>query len=262
MDRAAYLSLLEADGQLLLTAAQEQLDRPVPPCPGWVVRDVVQHTAEVYEHKITCIELRGERPEPWPPPWPDDRDPLEWFADAHRRMVETLQSIDPDAPSWTWWPPDQRAGFWVRRMAQETAIHRVDVQSAAGAIGPVAADLAVDGIDEVLAMMLAGDWSDEPQPGSTGTIAVDAGGQRWWVELAVEQVTVEQVIVEQLTTEQVTAEGRNADRAAREPDARVSGDPSDVLLWLWGRAGDAAVTITGDPAAAQRLRARLAVATQ
>jgi hypothetical protein len=30
------------------------------------------------------------------------------------------------------------------------------------------------GIDEVLVMMLAGDWSDDPQPGSSGTVVVAA----------------------------------------------------------------------------------------
>ena len=68
----------------------------------------------------------------------------------------------------TWWPPDQTVGFWLRRMAHETSIHRRDVESAVGAETPVAPDLAVDGIDEVLALMLAGDWSDEVVPEASG----------------------------------------------------------------------------------------------
>ncbi len=35
-----------------------------------------------------------------------------------------------------------------------------------------------------------------------------------------------------------------------------------LLLWLWGRAPDAAVTATGDEGAVRRLRDRLALATQ
>ena len=54
-------------------------------------------------------------------------------------------------------------------MAHETSIHRRDVESAVGATTPVAADLAVDGIDEVLALMLAGDWSDEVVPEASGS---------------------------------------------------------------------------------------------
>ena len=44
--------------------------------------------------------------------------------------------FDPAAPSWTWWPDDQTAGFWLRRMAQETAVHRVDVELPLGATTP------------------------------------------------------------------------------------------------------------------------------
>src|SRR5690606_4655181 len=41
--------------------------------------------------------------------------------------------------------------FWVRRQAHETAIHRVDVESARGdEVSPVGEAFAVDGIDELL----------------------------------------------------------------------------------------------------------------
>ncbi|HEX8003870.1 MAG TPA: maleylpyruvate isomerase family mycothiol-dependent enzyme [Mycobacteriales bacterium] len=241
MDRERFLDLLRADGDLLLLAAHRGLDPAVPSCPGWTVRDAVVHTAEVYEHKLACIALAGERPDPWPPSWPD-RDPLEWYADAHARLVETLTATDPAAPSWTWWPDDRTAGFWVRRMAQETAVHRADVESAFGPVSPIDAELAVDGVDEVLAMMLAGDWSDLPQPSLTGTAAVETGGRRWHVDLAPALVTV-------------TESGEPA-------AATVAGEPGDVLLWLWGRAPDSAVRIDGDASSVGRFRERLALATR
>jgi hypothetical protein len=50
--------------------------------------------------------------------------------------------------------------------------------------------------------------------------------------------------------------------AANDADVTIGGGPSDVLLWLWGRAADDAVTIDGDPGAARRFRERLALATQ
>lgn len=238
MDRDRYLDLLRHDGALLRSAATD-LDAPVPTCPGWTVRDAVEHTAEVYEHKVACIAAGGTRPQPWPPERPEGEDPLSRFDTAFARLVETLAATDPAAPSWTWWPEDQTAGFWVRRMAQETAVHRADVQSAAGTVTPVDAELAVDGVDEVLVMMLAGDWSTDAQPDLTGSARVTTGGRSWRVVMAPEQVDV-------------TEDGGDA-------EATVSGEPSDVLLWLWGRAGDDAVRIEGD---ASRFRARLALATQ
>jgi uncharacterized protein (TIGR03083 family) len=242
MDREAYLRLLRSDGDLLASTAATNLGAAVPPCPGWTVEDVVTHTATVYEHKIECIRLGGQRPDPWPPDWPADRDPLAWFGDAHQRLLSILESVAPDAPSWTWFPADQTAGFWVRRMAQETAVHRVDVQSAGSGVTPVDADLAVDGIDEVLQMMLAGDWSDLPQPGSRADVTVEAGGRAWTVLISPEEIEV-------------------VDRAATT-SAQISGESSDVVLWLWGRRPDAAVTTRGDAAHARVLRERLALATQ
>ncbi len=244
MDRDRYLALLESDGNLLADSAGRDLDAAVPPCPGWVVRDVVTHTAEVYEHKLACIALRAA-PQPWPPAWPADRDPLEWFADAHGRLLDVLRSTDPATPAYTWFPPDQTVGFWVRRMAQETAVHRVDTQSAlAEAVTPVDDELAVDGVDEVLELMLAGDWSDEPVAAGAGTrVEVSAGGRAWVVALQPESV-------------QVSAPDGSP------VDAGVSGAPSDVLLWLWGRTSDDSVMLSGDRALGQVFRERLALATQ
>ena len=241
MERARYLELLHADATLLrAAAARADLGAAVPTCPGWTVRDAVEHVAEVYEHKVAAIELRGQRPEPWPPERPAGRDPLAWFDEAYARLRDTLTRTDPAAPSWTWWPADRTAGFWVRRMAQETAVHRADVESASGPVTPVAADLALDGIDEVLHLMFAGDWTTDPQPDLTGEAAVAAGGASWRIEMTGNDVTV--------------TPGTAA--------TVVSGEPPDVLLWLWGRAGDDAVTTGGDPGVVRRLRARLALATQ
>jgi hypothetical protein len=47
--------------------------------------------------------------------------------------------------------PDQTVGFWIRRMAQETVVHRVDAELAAEvAPGAIPDDIALDGIDEFL----------------------------------------------------------------------------------------------------------------
>ena len=243
MERKRYLELLASDGALLRAAAAAQLDAPVPSCAGWTVRDVLMHVAEVYEHKMACIALAGQKPAPWPPPdWAAERDPVEWYDDAHGRVLDVLRTADPRAPSWTWWPAEQTAGFWVRRMAQETAVHRFDAQSASGQPAAIDAELALDGIDEVLTMFLAGDWSDAPQPGSTGTVAVATGTQAWRVMMTPQQVDL------------VHGDG--------DAQARVTGAASPLLLWLWGRAPSAQLDLAGDGGVIDRLRARLAVATQ
>lgn len=206
------------------------------------MRDLVAHVAEVYEHKMVCTR-GGREPDPWPPAWPADRHPVEWLAEAHERLLQMFADSDPDTPSATWWPPDQTVGFWARRMAQETAVHRVDAELAAGTPGPVDEDLAVDGVEEILSVMLDGDWSDEPDALATGQdIAITTGDRTWLVTLTQESVAV--------TT------------GGPAGDATVAGDPSDVLLWLWGRAPEDAVTTAGDVDALRILRTRLVLATQ
>ena len=121
-------------------------------------------------------------------------------------------------------------------------MHRADVQSAFGAVTPVDAELAVDGVEEVLVMMLAGDWSDDVQSASTGTGAVAVDDKAWRVGMSPDQVTVGD--------------------ATGDAEARVTGEPSDLLLWLWGRGPESSLQVTGDRAVARRLRERLALATQ
>jgi uncharacterized protein (TIGR03083 family) len=242
MDYATYVEHVRNDGQGLATAASGSLSTEVPACPGWTVRDLVSHVAEVYEHKIICTAL-GRAPAPWPPEWPAERDPIQWLGDAHERLLEMFERSGPTTPSATWWPPDQTVGFWARRMAHETVVHRIDSESAIGIPTPVNAELAIDGVDEILVIMLAGDWSDEPDDEATGQrVAISTGARTWFVTLEREAVSI-------------TDDGRIA-------DATLGGDPSDVLLWLWGRAPDERVMRSGDEGAVRLLRSRLVLATQ
>lgn len=242
MEYEAFVENVRRDGSKLAGAADGRLDAPVPTCPGWSARDLVAHVAQVYEHKIACTRL-GRAPDPWPPDWPQAGEPVAWFRDAHARLLEMFAQSGPATPSATWWPPDQTVGFWARRMAHETAVHRVDAELAAGQPTAIDADLATDGVDEVLRLMLEGDWSEDPEDALTGQrVAIETGGRRWQVMLDRGAVSV--------------SEGDGA------ADALVTGDPSDVLLWLWGRAPDDEVSKAGDTELHRLLRERLVMATQ
>ena len=76
-------------------------------------------------------------------------------------------------------------------MAHETAVHRVDAELARGASTPVDAGLAMDGVDELLHIMLAGDWSEDADDAMTGQrVAIETGGRAWQVVLHREAMTV------------------------------------------------------------------------
>jgi uncharacterized protein (TIGR03083 family) len=219
LSSSRYLDLLHQEGERLLLAAEGAMDRPVPACEGWAVRDVVEHVGMVYGHKIAALEL-GRRPEPgeWQGPEPGI-DEIAWCHGLLHRLASDLSRVPADSPAWTWWEPDQTAGFWQRRMAQETAVHRADVESASGAVTPIDADLAVDGIDELLRVMLA-----------------DVG------------------------VEDVLGPLRDGDRVRIVvTGTTATGEPSDLLLWLWGRAPIATIDVAGDE---RGLRDLLRAATQ
>ena len=65
---------------------------------------------------------------------------------VHGELRAEFRAREPGAPAPTWFGPDQTVGFWIRRMAQETVIHRIDAELAAGLpVTPVPGDLAADG---------------------------------------------------------------------------------------------------------------------
>jgi uncharacterized protein (TIGR03083 family) len=236
-----YLDSIRADGARMSELAGRALDAEVVGCPGWTVRDALLHTGEVYSHKVAA--MRGGRPrsvDDWQHASDAGDDPVGWYQARLDELLAELEQRGPDASSWTWYEPTQTVGFWYRRMAQESAVHRVDVESGLDMVRPIDHDIAVDGIDELL------DWflvyqGDDPEASAGGTVAVRTGDHIWRVRLA---PTVE---------------------LSREPgaaDAVVSGEPSELLLWLWGRRPDRAVTVEGDPSALTALRSRLHDVTQ
>src|SRR3954453_16861621 len=159
MQPAAMLAQLATDGAALRDAATD-LDADVPTCPGWTVRDAVEHTAVVYAHKSTIVEGDLDSPpKPWPPTFRYD-DVVEFYDEQLHRLLEALRTRDPDTSVWTWYPPEQNVGFWVRRMMQETVIHRANVESAIGRRPEIADEVAVDGINELIELMLCNDEED------------------------------------------------------------------------------------------------------
>jgi uncharacterized protein (TIGR03083 family) len=247
MTREEFLRCLAADeSRLRSAAAGSDPSAQVPSCPGWTVDDLVRHVAMVYLHKVESMRT-GELPKQWPPDTSAE-EPFALFDRAYAALVDELAARDDAAPSPTWYDPDQTVGFWVRRMAQETVIHRVDAELAADLpVAPIPADLAADGIAEVLEVFLSYATRTWPEDfsdlGGDLSVLVAAGGARWLVRLHEGSVRVD------------------ADRAGQAA-AQVSGEPSAVLRWLWRRADDSAVRIDGDADAVARLRALMAEATQ
>jgi uncharacterized protein (TIGR03083 family) len=247
MEFARLQTHLASDYARLREAAEGNLGAPVPTCPEWTVADLVHHVATVYLHKAESIRT-GKEPKPWPPD-PGQEPPLDRLDRAYAGLIGEFAARDPGSAAPTWYDPDQTVGFWIRRMAQETVIHRVDAELARGPAGPIPADLALDGISEVLECFLrygSQGWPEEfaslPDQ-ATPPVLVTAGDDAWLVRATKEGVTVEPAAAAGDAPVGDTA----ADAAAAgDVVARVSGDPASVLLWLWRRVGDDRVTVSGD----------------
>lgn len=128
-----YLGNLAADASRLREAAGRDLTAAVPGCPEWTAADLVQHVGAVYLNKAECVR-RNAKPEPWPPPGLAEEEPLALFDRGYAALAGEFGSHTPEDPGWTWYPPEQTVGFWLRRMAQETVIHRVDAEQADAAL--------------------------------------------------------------------------------------------------------------------------------
>lgn len=244
-----FLDSLEQDYQRLLELAERgDLTAKVPSCPEWTLDDLVEHVALVYLHKVEVMQ-RGEFPAEWPPPrGPESSAQLleRCYAALRKEFAERI----PADHAFTWYGPDQTVGFWIRRMAQETVIHRVDAELAAGEpIAPIPGDIAVDGIDDVLGTCLAYAsvaWPDafEGQlPAGGETVLVKAGESAWLVTLG----------------EQITVTSAAADTVA---DATVEADADDLLLWAWRRSDADTVSGQGRTELIGKLRELLRIATQ
>ncbi|HEX3785090.1 MAG TPA: maleylpyruvate isomerase family mycothiol-dependent enzyme [Pseudonocardiaceae bacterium] len=235
MDVPTWIAAVREQGELLAEAAATvSLDTTVPSCPEWQVRDLVRHTGNVHRWAARVVaeayqgnafafraQLLAAEVEP------TDEALVDWFRSGYAGLVEALKAAPTDLDCFTFVTTSSPLEFWARRQTHETAIHRVDAELAAGAPTPVDADLAVDGIDELLTMFLAlrgGALRAE----SERTLQVSAAGRHWLVRIGPDSATV--------------TESQEQGRA----DCTVSGDPGALYLALWNRAPWTSLTVSGD----------------
>jgi uncharacterized protein (TIGR03083 family) len=244
MENEQYLQHLERDSDALADAAEAAgPETAVPSCPGWTVEDLLRHCASGDRWARTIVETgsREHAATELPPDAPTGAALVGYFREGARALHDTLAAADPGASVWTFSPADRTARFWYRRRAQETGIHRVDAQLAAGETPPPAEpELAVDGIDEFLTVFL-------PRVAG-GVTALDGVS----VHLHCTDTEGEWLIVRDGDDLVVTREHAKGDVAAR-------GSASDLLRFLWGRAAADQLEVFGDGEALARFREQITI---
>jgi uncharacterized protein (TIGR03083 family) len=216
------------------TARETSLDTTVPSCPEWKVRDLLHHLGS--HHRWVAGNLdRPPEGAMFKPPGQRPEDPAvaDWLETGADALATKLAALDPATPCWTWVPFDHTVGFWARRTTHETAMHRWDAQNAAGAADVIDGELAVDGIDEYLALLSMFRGRAFPDAGSVHLHSTDAPGE-WVVRF--------------------DSEGMHVTREHAKGDVAVRGPASDLLLVLFGRKRTDTVDVLGDAPLFDRFR--------
>lgn len=233
METDDYIGYLEREGGLLAEAAAAAGERAgVPTCPGWTVGELVRHTGTFHRWaaRIVGERLAGPVPEDAAPAGPVGAELVPWFRAGHRALVATLRGAGEGADCWAFLPAPSPVAFWARRQAHETAVHRVDAESArGGALTAVDAGFAVDGVDELLRGFHGRERS-----------RVRAKGP---AVLRLRATDADEVWTVRLSADAGPRTVRDADGAA---DCEMAGAAQDLYLALWNRLPLDAVAVSGD----------------
>jgi uncharacterized protein (TIGR03083 family) len=135
------------------------LERPVPTCPGWTFRQLATHLGRGHRWAAQIVATRATAPIPLREvadgKLPEDpARHTHWLNAGAAQVIEAVTAAGSDL---VWTPAGIRpASFWARRRAHEAAVHLADAQLAAGRDVDLAPDAAADGVDEWLALIVAG----------------------------------------------------------------------------------------------------------
>lgn len=221
-----YTAHLRSDGEKMARAVAQDLEAHVPTCPAWNVAKLTIHTGGHHRWVADAVRRRGDAPaDPGKPGLRGDAL-VEWFRQGWRDLADLLDGVADDEPAWSW-SGDNRAGFWRRRTALETLVHRWDAENAVGDPGPLDPALASDGVDEMLFVMV-GEGGAYGGPGRRVALSTSDTSDEWTLDL------------------EDGHPPHPARGASGNADLTVDGRAEDVLLFLWGRRGPDSVELAGD----------------
>jgi uncharacterized protein (TIGR03083 family) len=235
VDHSSLVAAVRTEaGGLTFALEAGSMDDVVPTCAGWEVRDLAVHVGEICGFWSHALCDGAGRPKPaFPdPPIDHEEELVAWVADACAQLISELEATPASTPVWTWFESDHTAGFVARRCAHELAVHRYDAQSSRGICTPVPAELAADGIDEVLDVLVSDGDQSVPGRGRILSLRSTDLGTEWLVTLGHDRVDVER---------------RTQDDPPWEGSSLVvSGTASDLELTLYHRPTLSPVDVHGD----------------
>lgn len=205
------------------------MEVPVPSCPDWSLRDLVEHLTRVHRFWAAAVAAGPSEKPPTVAPAEGDvsADSLDSSAAATKDLIRALRTAGPAVNCWTWWAGSEipmTTGTVARHQVHEAAVHAFDAQLAAGTPQPIPAAVALDGIAEFITLTYATSnvWPHEPVRIGLHTTE----GDSWLVDLT--------------PTGALITDGRH------EAAVDLHGSASDLLLTLHRRLPLDSIRIEGD----------------
>jgi uncharacterized protein (TIGR03083 family) len=227
-----FLDHIEADGAALVAAVAGAPDAPVAACPGWTNTELADHLGGIYAMVANLVATSAtEFVLPDDGDLPEGAVAGEWLGGQLQRLLEVLRASDPGDAVWTWTDRND-VGFFHRRMAHETLVHRWDAQHGAGVVAPLDRELAHDGIEEYFEVGLRQSMSRPSRTYPSQSLHLHrTDGEGEWMLVADDDT------------------GVRITREHGKGDAAVRGTAGSLLLFVWNR-GHHDTEVFGDLAVA------------
>lgn len=241
MEPQEYIDVVRNRSVGVLVSARTDLTAPVPSCPGWTMSELIAHVGGTWGW-VASIVSSGERRGEFPAIPGSITGPalIAMVEERARQLLQVLEGADPEANCWTFGLP-RSALFWFRRQALETTVHAWDAEGAVAHPTPIDADMACDGIEEFLGVMLPRQVKEKPDiwTGQSLHLHRTDGDGEWLVQLGPDgQTTHEQ--------------------SHGKADVALRGSASSLYLWCLNRVPLDDLEVFGDRSVARQWRSDIA----
>ena len=222
------LEAIRTEGAAVSAAfADAPRDLTVPATPAWTTEQLVGHLGRVHRWVTAMVRTKATERVDFPKR-PEVID-SQWFDEGVTELTAALEEAGPDEKMWTFDHGGGTSRFWFRRQAEETAVHRWDLEHALGKQRPIDTEVALAGIDELLDVFFHGRPAE--LGGSIHLHATDSPHGEWILSTDPADGTL------------LVGHGHE------KGDVALRATASDLLLWLWGRPLDeSGLEVFGDEA--------------
>ncbi|MFN2462803.1 MAG: maleylpyruvate isomerase family mycothiol-dependent enzyme [Candidatus Dormibacteria bacterium] len=134
LDLRPSINRIEREAARMAQLAETHaLDARVPGCPGWDVEALVRHQGRVHRWAAKTVreQLQEWLQERFVGP-EEPRAMVAWFREGAAQLIEALRTTPQSEAIYTFAPGPPGVAFWALRQANETSMHRWDVESAYG----------------------------------------------------------------------------------------------------------------------------------